>query len=251
MGVRNLWPLLASTARPINVSTLDGRRIAVDASIWIYHFLKAMRDGSGNALAYSHVVGFFRRICKLMFLGIKPVFVFDGVAPELKRMTIARRRSRREGMRDNARRTAEKLLKEQMQREIDELLKQQSKEKRDSDEVTEQMTREVQKLLTLFGIPFITAPTEAEAQCAKLIQLSLVDGIITDDSDCFLFGGTKVYKNFFNQNKYVECYQLEDIDRELALDRSRLIEMALVLGSDYTDGLAGVGPVTAMELLAE
>ena len=95
------------------------------------------------------------------------------------------------------------------------------------------------------------APMEAEAQCAELLHRKLVDGVITDDNDVFLFGATKVYKNMFNQNKYVECYLATDIDRELALDREKLIRLAHFLGSDYCDGLPGVGPVLGMELMAE
>jgi len=49
-----------------------------------------MRDKDGRALVNAHVLGFLRRICKLLFYGIKPVFMFDGGAPTLKRMTIVR-----------------------------------------------------------------------------------------------------------------------------------------------------------------
>ena len=91
---------------------------------------------------------------------------------------------------------------------------------------------------------------EAEAQCAKLAELNLVDGIITDDSDVFLFGGKQCFKNIFNDAKYAECFLLSDIDRELSLTRERLISLAYLLGSDYTIGLPGVGPVVALELLA-
>src|SRR5205085_591013 len=97
MGVTGLWTVLAPCARPTNISTLNRKRLAVDASIWIYQFLKAVRDKDGNALRNSHIVGFFRRICKLLFFGIKPVFVFDGGAPALKRQTILTRKKRREG----------------------------------------------------------------------------------------------------------------------------------------------------------
>jgi DNA excision repair protein ERCC-5 len=100
MGVHGLWDVVKPCARPIRIETLNKKRLAVDASIWIYQFLKAVRDKEGNALRNAHVVGFFRRICKLLYFGIKPVFVFDGGAPELKRQTIAARRRRREGRQD-------------------------------------------------------------------------------------------------------------------------------------------------------
>lgn len=136
--------------------------------------------------------------------------------------------------------TEEQLLQERLQ-----------KAKRDSDEVSETMISDVQELLKRFGIPFITAPMEAEAQCAELFKLGLVDGIVTDDSDCFLFGGLRIYKNMFNQKQYVECYISEDIKHTIGLDRDKLIELALLLGSDYTEGVKGIGPVLAMEILAE
>ncbi|WWD03036.1 hypothetical protein V865_001080 [Kwoniella europaea PYCC6329] len=121
---------------------------------------------------------------------------------------------------------------------------------RDSDEITQSMVTQIQTLLRHFGIPYITAPMEAEAQCAKLAELGLVDGIITDDSDVFLFGGKQCFKNIFNDAKYAECFLSTDIERELSLTRDRLISLAYLLGSDYTIGLPGVGPVVALELLA-
>ncbi|EGW35489.1 uncharacterized protein SPAPADRAFT_69718 [Spathaspora passalidarum NRRL Y-27907] len=136
--------------------------------------------------------------------------------------------------------TEEQLLQEKLQ-----------KAKRDSDEVTETMINDVQELLRRFGIPYITAPMEAEAQCAELLKIGLVDGIITDDSDCLLFGGDHVYKNMFNQKQYVECYIKDDIEAKVGLSRDKLIELALLLGSDYTEGIKGIGPVLAMEILAE
>lgn len=133
----------------------------------------------------------------------------------------------------------------------DELFEQQMKDKRDSDEVTMDMIKEVQELLSRFGIPYITAPMEAEAQCAELLQLNLVDGIITDDSDVFLFGGTKIYKNMFHEKNYVEFYDAESILKLLGLDRKNMIELAQLLGSDYTNGLKGMGPVSSIEVIAE
>ncbi|KAG6168312.1 hypothetical protein E4U11_005807 [Claviceps purpurea] len=135
--------------------------------------------------------------------------------------------------------------------QLGQLRAQQKKDRRDADQVTQNMASECQALLRLFGIPYITAPMEAEAQCAELVRLGLVDGIVTDDSDTFLFGGTRVYKNMFNSNKFVECYLGGDLENELSLSREQLIALAQLLGSDYTDGLPGIGPVTALEILSE
>lgn len=137
------------------------------------------------------------------------------------------------------------------ERELKALRNQQKKDRRDADEVTQTMVSECQQLLSLFGLPYITAPMEAEAQCAELVNLGLVDGIVTDDSDIFLFGGTRVYKNMFNQAKFVECYLSQDLEAEFALTRQKLIAIAQLLGSDYTEGIPGVGPVTALEILSE
>ena len=70
-------------------------------------------------------------------------------------------------------------------------------------------------MLRLFGIPFITSPMEAEAQCAVLDITKQTDGSITDDSDILLFGGTRVYKNIFNQDKYAELFLIENVKHAL------------------------------------
>ncbi|KAI1115729.1 PIN domain-like protein [Nemania sp. NC0429] len=146
---------------------------------------------------------------------------------------------------------SEKENQEAYERELKALRSQQKKDRRDADEVTQIMITECQALLRYFGIPYIAAPMEAEAQCAELVNLGLVDGVVTDDSDIFLFGGTRVYKNMFNSNKFVECYLSSDLEREMSLSREQLISLAHLLGSDYTEGLPGVGPVTAVEILSE
>lgn len=137
------------------------------------------------------------------------------------------------------------------EQELRALRSQQKKDRRDADEVSHIMITECQALLRLFGLPYITAPMEAEAQCAELVRLGLVDGVVTDDCDIFLFGGTRVYKNMFNSNKFVECYLAADMEKELSLSRHQLIAVAHLLGSDYTEGLPGIGPVTALEILSE
>ncbi|KAM1918897.1 hypothetical protein FF1_023468 [Malus domestica] len=120
---------------------------------------------------------------------------------------------------------------------------------RNVESVSSEMFTECQELLQIFGIPYIIAPMEAEAQCAYMELANLVDGVVTDDSDVFLFGARSVYKNIFDDRKYVETYFMKDVENELGLSREKLIRMALLLGSDYTEGVSGIGIVNAMEVV--
>lgn len=120
---------------------------------------------------------------------------------------------------------------------------------RDLDTVTDEMRAEVISLLQLFGVPFMEAPAEAEAQCVMLEKLGLVDGIVTEDSDAFVFGGQRIYKNIFDDQKYVEVYDARDAEKEMNLTRDGLVAMAMLLGGDYTEGVKGVGIVNGMEII--
>lgn len=95
MGVKDLWSLLEPCGSRIEVETLSGRRLAVDTSIWLVQCLKAMRDKhTGEGLTNAHVRYFFNRVERLLYHRIRPVFVFDGGTPQLKRKTVVARRRR-------------------------------------------------------------------------------------------------------------------------------------------------------------
>jgi DNA excision repair protein ERCC-5 len=117
------------------------------------------------------------------------------------------------------------------------------------DTVTDEMQEEIIQLLQIFGIPYVEAPAEAEAQCAALEALGLVDGIVTEDSDVFVFGGKTVYRNIFDDKKYAEAYLARDAETEMGLGQNQLVALAMLLGGDYTEGVKGVGIVNSMEVL--
>ena len=131
------------------------------------------------------------------------------------------------------------------------LVAERGKAERVAASLTDQMYAECQELLQLFGLPWLVAPTEAEAQCAFLDSEGLTQGTITDDSDIWLFGGKKVFRNFFNQEKLVTAYTATELVEHFGLNRERLVLLAMLTGSDYTMGIQDVGPVTALEVLAE
>ena len=118
-----------------------------------------------------------------------------------------------------------------------------------ASEVSAEMFADVQDMLSIFGIPFIVAPAEAEAQCAWLNANGFVDAVITDDADAFVFGSTEVYRHIFSEKNYVERYRLRDIEHNLHLTVESMRLLALLLGSDYTEGVTGVGVVNAVEIL--
>lgn len=117
------------------------------------------------------------------------------------------------------------------------------------DSVSDEMYSETRDLLKILGIPYLQAPSEAEAQCAFLNVNKLVDGIISEDSDSFLFGAQTVYRKLFISGQFAEAYEAVDIAQKLGLDRASLIRLAYLLGSDYTAGVRGVGVVNSMEIM--
>jgi len=125
MGVKGLWRLLLPIGRRISIETLEGQILAIDASIWLTQFLTVaarqreqdlLDDGSNGhsrssstttttttsriiihtkAYSYDYLVGFLRRLCKLRYQGVRPVLVFDGATPEIKRRELLERAKRR------------------------------------------------------------------------------------------------------------------------------------------------------------
>ena len=115
--------------------------------------------------------------------------------------------------------------------------------------IADEMKSDIIKLIQLFGIPYVNAPAEAEAQCVALEKLGLVEGVVTEDSDAFVFGGQSVYKNIFDDQKYVELYRAQAAERDLGIGRTQFLALAMLLGGDYTEGVKGVGIVNGMEIL--
>ena len=118
MGITNLWTLLDAVGRQITIESLQTQRIAVDASIWLIQFVKGMRDENGNMQKSAHLLGTFRRVCKLLFHKIHPIFVFDGGKPILKLKTLEKRRRARDNVTLNLQQTAQRLYLTQLKKQM-------------------------------------------------------------------------------------------------------------------------------------
>lgn len=126
-----------------------------------------------------------------------------------------------------------------------------ARQERHAASITDLLVKECQELLALLGQPYVVSPGEAEAQCAWLEQQGLSQGTVTDDSDAWLFGAECVYRHLFRPDRRPTRFLLRDLATQLGLDRQKLVAFALLCGSDYTTGVNGVGPVTAMEVISE
>lgn len=253
MGV-NLSRLVK--AREIELHAFMDKKIAIDAFNWIYQFLSNIRQPDGTLLMdsrgriTSHLSGLFYRNIKLLEHGIKPVYVFDGETPRFKEHTKEERKIARE----EAREEWEELLKKG---EIEEARKYAQR----SALIDEFVVQSSKELLKALGIPYIEAPSEGEAQCAIMCKKNIVYAVASQDYDALLFGAPRLVRNLNiigkrkKKDTYViikpEIIILEEVLSSLNLSNEQLILIALLIGTDYNNGISGYGPKKSLEIVKE
>lgn len=254
MGL-DLKPILTHTN--IKLSDLSNKIIAVDAFNTIHQFLATIRGSTGELLANSHgeitshLSGLFYRNINLLAEGIKLVYVFDGVSSPLKTNEIQRRHQIKEI-------ATEKYEKALVQGKLEEA----RKYSQATSVLTNKMIEESKRLLSLLGIPTIQAPSEGEATAANLTNTDLVHICASQDYDSILFGARRLVRNITisgkrkvpNRNAYIdvplEIFHLEDILDLTKLTNEQLVDVGILIGTDYNSGgIPGIGPKTALKLI--
>ncbi|NXK61822.1 GEN endonuclease, partial [Sylvietta virens] len=226
MGVTYLWQILEPVRQPVNLSSLRGKTLAVDLSLWVCE-AQTVKKMVG-VVTKPHLRNLFFRFSFFTSMGIKLVFVMEGEAPRLKADTMSKRNEMRYGpsMKSGPVRTGRSSFKA--------------------------MLKECLELLECLGVPWVQAAGEAEAMCAYLNAKGLVDGCITNDGDVFLYGAETVYRNFAMNAKdpHLDSYTMASIKEKLGCDRESLIGLAVLLGCDYLPkGVPGVGKEQALKLI--
>ncbi|NWS72916.1 GEN endonuclease, partial [Crotophaga sulcirostris] len=226
MGVTNLWQILEPVKQPVSLSSLKGKTLAVDLSLWVCE-AQTVKKMIG-VVTKPHLRNLFFRFSFLTSMGIKLVFVMEGEAPKLKADTMSKRNEMRYGpsKKTGATRTGRSLFKT--------------------------ILKECLEMLDCLGVPWVQAVGEAEAMCAYLNAKGHVDGCITNDGDVFLYGAQTVYRNFAMNAKdpHLDCYTMPSIKEKLGCDRESLIGLAILLGCDYLPkGVPGVGKEQALKLI--
>ena len=258
MGV-NLKELVSSVKKEADLKMFNGKVIAIDAYNILYQFLATIRQRDGTPLmdAYgnvtSHLNGLFYRTINFLENGIKPVYVFDGKPPELKKAEILKRLQIKE--------EASKKYVEALQRGDLEEAKIYAQQ---TSRLSSNMVDDAKELLGYMGIPLVQAPAEGEAQAAYMTRKGDAWASGSQDYDSLLFGSVRLVRNLGitgrrklpRKNIYVEVKPelivLEDLLKYYNIDREHLIYIALFLGTDYNpEGVKGIGIKKALNIVRE
>lgn len=252
MGILGLSKLLfqkcPDAMREDEMKNYFGRRIAIDASMSIYQFIIAMKgfqDGQGIDLTNeageitSHLNGLWARTLRMIDEGLKPIYVFDGKPPEMKKAELAERKAK----------AAEALaaLEKAKEEGDDELMEKMGKR---TVRVSKEQTDDCKKLLRLMGVPVVEAPSEAEAQCAELVRVGKAWAVGTEDMDALTFGSKILLRhlNFSEAKKRpIAEYYLDNVLKLTGLSMAQFIDLCILLGCDYCSKIPGIGPHKAWE----
>jgi len=242
----------------VEFSRLKGRVVACDALNILYQFLAIIRQRDGELLrdsqgrVTSHLSGLFYRSINLLESDIRPVYVFDGEPPSLKRETIAKRQE----IKREARREWRKAAEEGRTEDIRKYAQQTSR-------ITDDMLTDSKMLLESMGIPYVQAPSEGEAQAAALARNGDAYAAASQDYDSLLFDAPRLVRNLTltgrrklpGKDVYItiktELVVLETLLKEMGVTREQLVEIGLLIGTDYNEGISGVGPKTALKIVKE
>jgi flap endonuclease-1 len=186
-------------------------------------------------------------------LGIKPVYVFDGKPPSLKSAEIQRRKQ----IKKDATIKYEKAVVEGNMEDMRKYAQQ-------TTAMQDGMVDDAKRLLDMFGIPHVDAPSEGEATAAHMTQTGLAYASASQDYDSILFGAKKLVRNFTNsgrrkipnRNTYIEIepevIESHKVLAELDITKEQLVDLGILIGTDFNpDGFERIGPKTALKLIKE
>jgi len=244
MGNADLRELAA--IEPVAFADLSGSVVAVDAHNWLYRYLTTTVKWTSEA-AYTtadgtevaNLIGVVQGLPKFFEHDLTPVFVFDGAVTDLKDDEVQKRREQREQYEDDledARERGDTVAVSRLE----------SRTQRLTDTIVD-TTRE---LLDLLDVPVVDAPAEGEAQCAHMARTDVVDYAGTEDYDALLFGAPLTLRQLTSKGDP----ELMDLDATLSahdLTWEQLVDAAILCGTDFNEGVSGIGPKTAVKLLHE
>ena len=256
MGVM-LTPILER--EQTSLKALKGTSFAIDASIEIHQFLAIVRKRDGSLFTdsqgrvTSHLIGLLTRTSRLIAdFDMKPVFIFDGKPNPLKRKTIEMRREARKKSEADYR---EAISKKDYSRAWSKAVM--------TGRVTGSILDDSKRLLTLMGIPWLEAMEDAEAQASFMAARGDVWAVGSKDYDCLLYGApilarylTLTGREWLPAQRrsrplIPELIRLSENLALLGITREQLVDLAILIGTDFNQGVKGIGPKKALKLILD
>ena len=225
---RQLRTRCPDAIKKVELSSLSGKRIAVDASIYMY---RAIADG-------NLVEGMFQLLSVIEHTGITPVLVFDGKAPIEKEDVLKERREKREKALIRQKEIEGLLLTCDDQDEKDELTAELASTKKATVKVTRRDGTAVRDLAMSMGVPFLEAEGEADALCAKLVNKKHVYACLSEDMDMFAYGCLRVLRYLSLLNRTAILYDFTDICATLNMTTTEFTDVCVLSGTDYNRGVS-------------
>jgi len=234
----------------------SGITVSIDAFNIIYQFLSSIRGEDGEPLKdeygniTSHISGIFYRTATLLENNIKPVYSFDGKPYRLKNETLKERKAIKE----------KNIAELNIAIEAHDTAKIKTLSSR-INYITEDIISESKKLLDLMGVPWVQAPSEGEAQASYMSKIGQVDSVISQDYDCLLLGAKRVLRNFTmygrrrisGTGKFIninpEIIDLKENLDNLGITQEQLIDIGILVGTDFNPGIRGIGAKTGLSLI--
>ena len=244
MGNADLRDL--ASIREVAFEELEGSVVAVDAHNWLYRYLtttvKWTNDDAyttADGTEVANLIGVVQGLPKFFEHDLTPVMVFDGDVTDLKADEVADRREKRERAEERQAAAAERG-------DAVEAARLSARTQRLTDTIQE-TTRE---LFALLDVPVVEAPAEGEAQCAHMAATGSVDHAGSEDYDTLLFGAPTTLRQLTSKGD-PELMDLEATLTDLELDREGLVDVAMLCGTDFNEGVRGIGPKTAVSAVRE
>lgn len=231
---------------PISFDALSGSIVAVDAHNWLYRYLtttvrftssRVYTTSSGEEVA--NLVGIVQGLPKFFDHEITPVFVFDGAVTDFKSDELETRREEKEAY-------EEQLEAARERGDAAEIATLESRTQRLTPTIRE-TTRE---LLRLLDVPIVEAPAEGEAQAAYMARTGSADYVGSEDYDTLLLGAPLTLRQLTSSGD-PELMDLQATLDKHALTREQLVDVGILMGTDFNEGLSGVGPKTAIKSIQE
>jgi flap endonuclease-1 len=225
---------------------LTGSVVAIDAHNWLYRYLTTTVKWTagdvyttGDGTEVANLLGLVQGLPKFFENDIVPVFVFDGVVTDLKSAEIDERRAAKEQAKAQA----------QAARERGDRIEAARLEAR-TQRLTDEIQHTTRELLDLLDVPYLEAPAEGEAQAAHMARSGSVDYAGTEDYDALLFGSPLTLRGLTSKGD-PECMDLEATLERHGLTREGLVDVAILCGTDFNEGVHGMGPKTAVNAIHE